>query len=627
MPRVLRAAWGAEDEFAWRRFAWFRGRLATATNSLGQRLRIRLDSLGDIYAAFGREEERNMVAVLRQLPRDGVVLDVGAHIGGYAVISAEFVGPNGKVFAFEPMPQNADLLEDNARLNGLSWITTVRAAVGRQRASIELLISDVDSMWASTRSTWADTLHHGKTSEHVRVEKVPLLTIDDFLAEKDIKSVALMKVDVEAAEMDVLAGAAGALASGRIREVLVEVHGPTVSWQDVRAILQQYGFEVREVGGSEMLGSLKTPRAGVIVGRRPVSVALIGCGAVSEILYGPALKSLAGEAVMETVALVDLNSPRAQAISNLLPTARVFASVDAMFSQLAPDLAIVAAPHRFHVDLTLRCLEKSAAVLCEKPMAVTTVECDRMITAAERGNRVLAVGHFRRFFPSCQAIKAILNAGLLGPVRSFRFLEGETYSWPAQSASFFNRNDAGGGVLIDAGAHTIDLLLWWLGDVAEFEYADDSMGGVEANCLLRLKMTSGATGSVQLSRDWPLPNRYVIDCQRGWVAYVCDVVDRVEWGLHDSGFGLDAQIRKMNDSVQPDLHSLGTVGPGFMDCFVSQLRNVAAAVTGREPLFVSGAEARKTVALIEACYHQRTLLEMPWLDPLETHTARKLAHV
>ena len=486
-------------------------------------------------------------------------------------------------------------------------------------------------MWASTRKTWVDVLHHGTAPAHVTAQQVPLVTIDDFLREQSIQSVALMKIDVEAAEMDVLAGAADSLAKGRIQQVIVEVHGPTVKWKDIAAILQRYGYEVRDLGGSEMHAILHSPPQRTqtrIAVNRPTTVALVGCGAVSEILYAPTLDTLAGEGLTETVALVDPNPERTAKIGNTLSTARCYLDLDTMFAEVTPDLAIIATPHRFHANLAITCLEKRVHVLCEKPMALTVAECDRMIEAAEKARRVLTVGHFRRFFPSCEIIKSMLEAGLLGSVRSFRFLEGETYSWPAQSASFFKRAEAGGGVLIDAGAHTLDLLLWWLGDVAEVEYEDDdAMGGVEANFRMRLKMVSGAQGLVQLSRDWPLPNRYVIECEKGWLTYICDVVDRVEWGLHDSEYGLNAQIRMMAAATGARMRDLEPAAPGFMDCFVAQLRNVVAAIRGTEPLRVPGTEARKSVALIERCYQSRRLLDMPWLDEVEVERARELANV
>jgi predicted dehydrogenase len=359
-----------------------------------------------------------------------------------------------------------------------------------------------------------------------------------------------------------------------------------------------------------------------------VRIALIGCGAVSELLYAPALQAATHEGLAVVEAVIDPNGERRAVLAAALEGTRAFSDLHEMDrAGVTPDLAIVAAPHRYHADLAVKCLENSVAVLCEKPMAITTAECDRMITAARRADRVLAIGHFRRFFPSCQVMKAILSSGLLGPVVSFRFLEGEAYSWPARSASFFDPDAAGGGVLIDAGSHTLDLLLWWLGDVAEVEYEDDAMGGVEANCVLRLTTGSGATGIVQLSRDWPLPNRYVIECAKGWLACKYGAVDRLEWGFHNSPYGMETLIWPMAGTDQARLHVLEGAIPGFRDCFVNQLRDVLAAVVTGGPVLVPGIEARRTVQLIETCYRNRRLLDMPWLAPLEMRGARQLAGV
>lgn len=360
---------------------------------------------------------------------------------------------------------------------------------------------------------------------------------------------------------------------------------------------------------------------------RPITVGLFGCGAVSEMLYVPSLARLEQERLVHVSAVVDPNAHRTALVQRTLTRATSFSDAGALFANQSIDLAIIATPHRWHADLTVASLDRGAHVLCEKPMALSTMECDRMTAAAGRAGRLLAVGHFRRFFPSCIAIKEILDSHLLGPVQSFRFLEGEAYSWPAQSASFFNRKEAGGGVLIDAGAHTLDLLLWWLGDVLDVIYEDDAMGGVEANCRLHLRMANGAEGVIQLSRDWPLPNRYIINCEKGWVSYTCDVVDRIEWGLHGSEHGLRAQIHPLANGDKARMHELSEHQVGLQDCFTAQLRNVVAAIQGQEALRVSGQEARKSVALIERCYAGRSLLPMPWLDSLEQERAQELSRV
>ena len=152
------------------------------------------------------------------------------------------------------------------------------------------------------------------------------------------------------------------------------------------------------------------------------------------------------------------------------------------------------------------------------------------------------------------------------------------------------------------------------------------MGGVEANCVIKLRMKSGATGTVQLSRDWPLPNRYLIQCERGWVAYVCDVVDRIEYGFEGKEIAFDATLRATASSPA-FARELGAPAPDFMGCFVEQLRHLARSIETRQPVAVSGLEGRKTVAFIERCYESRRPLAMRWLDAEEQLRARELARV
>lgn len=117
---------------------------------------------------------------------------------------------------------------------------------------------------------------------------------------------------------------------------------------------------------------------------------------------------------------------------------------------------------------------------------------------------------------------------VLGAPLSFAVLEGVSFAWPVRSTHPFERG-RGGGVLFDAGPHLIDLLQLWFGELELVEYAADAMGGVEANCTIRLTASHGVSGTVQMSREVFLPNRHIIHCERGWVSYHYDVADRFYW--------------------------------------------------------------------------------------------------
>ena len=611
----------SRDEFSWQQFGFLRGRRATLRTRWNQLLRVRLDSLGDMQAAFGREGEEEIPKILERLVPGDTVLDIGAHIGGFSLIAARAVGATGHVFAFEPVADNIELLKENKAINGAESLVPIHAAVGRKIGSIELFVSDTDTMWATTRVSWSNVLHHGTAPAHIKPQRVALLTVDDFVREQSLDRIALVKIDVEAAEMDVLAGAAETLAAGIIEQLVVEVHGPAVKWSHVSGLLQQYGYEIQEIGLAEMYARRLTQSRTIESSRaKPVTIALIGCGAVSEQHYSVALEALSNAGVGETLAVVDPQQERCTKLLEYFPTARPYSDLDGMLKETVPELAIIAVPHQLHANLTERCLDNGIHVLCEKPMAITTAECDRMLAAAERTRRILAVGHFRRFYRSCEVVKRFLDSDCLGKVESFQFFEGYRYNWPLTSGSVFTRSTAGGGVLIDTGAHALDLVMWWLGDVSDVSYRDDAMGGVEANCELDLKMKNGATGHVRLSRDWGMPNYCLIKAEKGWIRYTCDVTDSVEWGFWGDGETLRTQIESYEVFPPPSQNPL-------LNYFAAQVRNVVDAVRGRATVRVSGAEARKVVALIESCYASRAMLRMNWLGENELRRATELAHV
>jgi predicted dehydrogenase len=346
-------------------------------------------------------------------------------------------------------------------------------------------------------------------------------------------------------------------------------------------------------------------------------VILVGCGAVSELMYAPTIKRLFAKGAIGDVVLIDRSPARVRAIGRMLPFASRHSDLAALDGALDRTLAIVALPNDLHAPVSIQMLAAGAHVLCEKPMARTTDECDRMLDAAAASGRLIAVGHFRRFYPATKLIRAWIDEERLGRLRSFRFLEGWLYGWPAASTSFVDREAAGGGVLIDAGVHLLDLLLWWMGPVEHLEYWDDAAGGVETNCVLKVRMPSGVTGYVQMSRDWALANQYLFDFERGWLIYSCDVVDRFRWGWHGDRL---AQWGVIEGGVSVGFDGLPRSGPvpsTRMECFELQLANVGAAMQGAEALVCPAREARDAVALIEACYRTRRGLPQAWLSPRE----------
>jgi FkbM family methyltransferase len=142
--------------------------------------------------------ERGTTQLFERIVKPGmVVIDLGAHVGYYTLLAAKLVGPEGKVYAFEPEPTNYALLLKNIALNGYENIVTTRVAVSNRVGPATLFLTSLDSGRHSTH-------HHGlPEGGTVAVEAT---TLDAFLQAEGWPTVDLVKIDVEGAELEVLEG-------------------------------------------------------------------------------------------------------------------------------------------------------------------------------------------------------------------------------------------------------------------------------------------------------------------------------------------------------------------------------------------------------------------------------------
>jgi predicted dehydrogenase len=241
-------------------------------------------------------------------------------------------------------------------------------------------------------------------------------------------------------------------------------------------------------------------------------------------------------------------------------------------------------------------LRKGIAVFCEKPMAINSVECDQIEAAVQETGQVFCVNLMRRSFPSVQEIKRLVDSRGLGALTSFEAAEGAPYGWPAMSFSFFDRKISGGGVLMDSGVHTLDLLQWWLGPIEVVEFLDDAApNGVECDCVAELR-AQGARGSLRMSRSVELPNLYRLQFERGWIEW--DYDDATRFRFSSNGHAtVEATVK---------CEARWASGGRFTLALAEQLRAFARACRGQSATgLVLADEARKSVDIITDCYRKR----------------------
>lgn len=366
-----------------------------------------------------------------------------------------------------------------------------------------------------------------------------------------------------------------------------------------------------------------TTRRSVNGEHEKIRICIIGCGAISELYYGPALAELSLTDGIEVSALFDPDIRRLTKLATLFPNAAKTSNFDHILEG-KPHAAIVASPPRFHASQTIALLAAGIAVLCEKPMAATVIEANAMVAAAENSDLPLAVGLFRRFFPVSHMIRDIVKNERLGAVKSFEISEGGPFQWPAQSASFFQKSGSQGGVLADLGVHVLDLLIWWFGMPEEIEYEDDAMGGLEANCIVKLSFEGDVRGTVRLSRDSMLPNRTIIECERGWIRCKAASTDKLEFGFPGAQYSLDGDLKSVGVHGSKSERSVPAMT--YHQSFAKQLLQFLSAVRGNEPVFIPASEGVLSLRVIEQCYGQRNLITMPWLSDAERTCAQKFSN-
>lgn len=159
---------------------------------------------------------------------------------------------------------------------------------------------------------------------------------------------------------------------------------------------------------------------------------------------------------MAAAVVCDKDRARLDAAKTDFPGIAVYTSVTTMLKKADVDLVTVITPHNTHAKLVLQCLNAGKHVVVEKPMAITTAECDAMIAAAKKNKRMLSAYH-NRHWDGCvmQAVKTV-RSGVLGDVcRVLAHMGG--YGKPRDW--WRSRKSVSGGILYDWGVHVLEYTL------------------------------------------------------------------------------------------------------------------------------------------------------------------------
>jgi FkbM family methyltransferase len=174
------------------------------------------------------ENQRSFAAYLR---RGDVVYDIGAHVGLYMLGASGKVGPEGHVFAFEPLPRNVQYLRRHIELNRLSNCSVVEAAVCHS---------------AGWRQLDASVCHSEARLSETGSTKVPAVSMDEFLSgDPNRRPPTVMKIDARGAEMEILSGGRGTVTKFAPRIYLFTY--PDEENRQCREFLSSLGYSFQQV--------------------------------------------------------------------------------------------------------------------------------------------------------------------------------------------------------------------------------------------------------------------------------------------------------------------------------------------------------------------------------------------
>lgn len=328
-----------------------------------------------------------------------------------------------------------------------------------------------------------------------------------------------------------------------------------------------------------------------------IRVAIVGTGNISNAHVSAYLRF---PERCKIVALVDIVPEKAQAMKDRYGlSADVYDAHEKILDRTDIDLVDVCTPPYVHASISINCLRSGKNVVCEKPMAASLEECDAMIRARDESGKVLSIIAQNRFRQPIADLKALLDSGIAGPVRS------------AQVDSFWWRGHCyydlwwrgtwekeGGGCTLNHAVHHIDMLCWMMGlpekvtsILANVAHDNAEVEDLSASILQYPGALAQLTASVVHHGE---EQQVVFQCEKAKIAAPFHVYASISKpnGFPIRNEALEKEIAEYTASL-PRVAYEGHDG---------ELENVLTALETGAPVAIGGEDGRRTIELITAIF-------------------------
>jgi predicted dehydrogenase len=256
-------------------------------------------------------------------------------------------------------------------------------------------------------------------------------------------------------------------------------------------------------------------------------------------------------------------------------------------------------PHDSHEEIVVAAARAGKHIYCEKPLARSAAEAERIAAAVRAAGVRCALTFNFRYFPCVQRAKQLLDAGFCGRIFSFhgRYFRASYIDASRPMSWRLRKSSAGGGVLIDSGAHVVDFAQWLVGGIREVRATLDtphrerprSAGSteletvdVEDMAFLQLRTASGAAGTLEVSRMATGATNDVWFEVRGQLGAIRFTLEEPNWlFVYDSranaatrGWTRVETVAKYDGAVMPDWSQPVGVSRTHAECQYRFLRSI-----------------------------------------------------
>jgi len=275
--------------------------------------------------------------------------------------------------------------------------------------------------------------------------------------------------------------------------------------------------------------------------------------------------------------------------------ARGYSSAEKLIADADVQAIVICVPHKFHAGLCHQALTAGKHVFVEKPVTVTTAQCDDLIAISQKTGKVFGASHNQLFYPPHQWLHLAIATGKIARPTLLRLrlaIGGKLGGWRADP------DLTGGGLLFDAGFHRFYVARYLMGEVSAVQASldtDQPRAVGEDSGLVILEFKEG--GRAVIEAGYFAPEKAFDDQIE---AVSADMLVRIS-GLeaHFEGFTQDPELQTWHGGKW---HQIEVESRQWPDTVSSSVGNFVDAVNGKSTLMTDGHEARRIVEIIEATY-------------------------